>query len=400
MQGLVVRVMLALLCVVMSSACSRSNHRASVNAGRYGDVQVVAPQGEPRGEVIYFAEGAQSSARERPLLTSLAQGGAWVAVVDSTVYRQRLGGAPSTCRNMADDAALLTQKLLKQARAQQFFLPLLVAQGREAALARATAAGAAAGEFAGVLVTPGAPEPRPCTGDGDAVAVEPVPAEALVSRALEMMARPDGTQRLPLIEMPVAGSRRLAVVLSGDGGWRDLDKGIARELNQQGISVLGWNSLKYFWAERSQQQLGADLGQALQTYRQRWGADDVALIGYSFGADVLPFAYPQLPADQQQSVRFMSLLGMSHGATFEVRVGGWLGWGRSRETPVLPALERLQGVPLQCIYGTDEKDSLCRDLRGKPFIQTVERPGGHHFDRDPVALTNIVLQAWDAAPQR
>ncbi len=400
MQGYVVRVVAAVLCLALTNACSGSGSRHSINAGRYGHVQVIAPQGEPRGVVIYFAEGARPSAQEKPFTAALAQGGAWVAVVDAAAYRQQLGTDVPWCRSMADDAALLTQKLLKRSKAEQFFLPLLVGQGAQATLARDTAAGAAAGEFAGVLVAEREAAPVSCSGGGDAVAVTQVAADALQASALDVLAKQGGAQQLPLIEMPVAGSRRLAVVLSGDGGWRDLDKGIARELNQRGISVLGWNSLKYFWAERSQQQLGADLGQALQTYRQRWGADDVALIGYSFGADVLPFAYPQLPAEQQQSVRFMSLLGLSHGAAFEVRVGGWLGWGRSRETPVLPALEQLHVMPLQCIYGTDEKDSLCRDLRGKPFIQTVERPGGHHFDHDPVALTNILLEAWDAAPAR
>jgi type IV secretory pathway VirJ component len=29
--------------------------------------------------------------------------------------------------------------------------------------------------------------------------------------------------------------------------------------------------------------------------------------------------------------------------------------------------------------------------------QVVERPGGHHFDRDPVKLTQIILDGWNAA---
>ncbi len=77
--------------------------------------------------------------------------------------------------------------------------------------------------------------------------------------------------------------------------------------------------------------------------------------------------------------------------------GGWLGLGRQRETPVLPALMRVHGVAVQCIHGTAEKDSLCRDLRGEHVVQVVERPGGHHFDRDPARLTQIILDGWNAA---
>lgn len=400
MRNLVVRIVAMVLCTALATACSGSNSRQTLVAGRYGQVRVVAPQGEPRGVVIYFTGGAQLAAPELQLANALAQGGAWVAVLDAASYRQRLGDELPACKSLADDAALLTQKLLKQERAGQFFLPLLVGQGRQAALVRATAAGAAAGEYAGVLVAQDEGGPLACSGAGDAVAVEAVPVEALVPRALVALTRQAGAVQLPLVEMPVAGSRRLAVLLSGDGGWRDLDRGIARELNQRGISVLGWNSLRYFWKPRSPHELGADLGEALRTYRQRWDVDDVALIGYSFGADVLPFAYPQLPPEQQQPVRLMSLLGMSRGAVFEVHVGRWLGWGRAREIPVLPALEQVQGVQLQCVYGRSEKNSLCRELRGKPYMQVIERPGGHHFDRDPAALASSMLEAWNAAPAK
>ncbi|NEL42783.1 MAG: virulence factor, partial [Xanthomonas perforans] len=79
------------------------------------------------------------------------------------------------------------------------------------------------------------------------------------------------------------GSDRMVVMLSGDGGWRELDKGIAAQLQQQGVSVVGWNSLRYFWASRTPQQVGADLDRVIATYQQRWHIHHVALVGYSFG---------------------------------------------------------------------------------------------------------------------
>lgn len=204
--------------------------------------------------------------------------------------------------------------------------------------------------------------------------------------------------KLPLVELPVAGSRRLVVLLSGDGGWRALDKGLAREFNQRGISVVGWNSQRYFWKKRTSQELAADLEAVLANYGQRWQADDVALVGYSFGADVLPFAYPLLPQEQRAKVRLVSLLGLAHGAAFEVKLGGWFGWGRASDVPVQPALAGLQGVTRQCIYGAEEKDSLCRELQAGSGMQRVERPGGHHFDRNTTVLARVIVDAWDAAP--
>lgn len=202
--------------------------------------------------------------------------------------------------------------------------------------------------------------------------------------------------RLPLIELPVAGSQRLAIVLSGDGGWTAMDKGIAAELNRQGISVLGWNSLRYFWREKKPQQVADDLALVMRHYQLQWQADDVALIGYSFGADVLPFVYPRLPPSQRAKVRFMSLLGMAHEADFSVRIGGWLGLRSARARAIWPMIGGLRALPVQCIHGEKEKDSLCRDLHGQ-IAEVVQRPGGHHFDRDTVTLAQIILRRWQLA---
>ncbi|MEE7548767.1 virulence factor, partial [Xanthomonas sp. Kuri4-1] len=205
-----------------------------------------------------------------------------------------------------------------------------------------------------------------------------------------------GLAGLPLVELHAPGSDRLAILISGDGGWRELDKGIAADLQRRGVSVVGWNSLRYFWSEKSPQQVGSDLARVMVEYRRRWHADRVALVGYSFGADVMPFAYAQLPPAQRDAVQSISLLGLAHGADFKVRVGGWLGLGASSERPVLPALARLDPHRVQCIYGQQEKDTLCPELRARG-VAVVMRPGGHHFDHDPSALTDAIEQGWQRA---
>lgn len=61
-------------------------------------------------------------------------------------------------------------------------------------------------------------------------------------------ARVAGIANLPLIELPAEHRGPfLAIVLSGDGGWRDVDKDVAEKLRSEGVSVVGWDSLRYFW---------------------------------------------------------------------------------------------------------------------------------------------------------
>ena len=131
---------------------------------------------------------------------------------------------------------------------------------------------------------------------------------------------------LPLTELPVdQPSKLMAILLSGDGGWRDLDKTIAEDLQQQGIPVVGFDTLRYFWSKKTPQQTADVVAALIQTFMTKWHADKVALIGYSFGADVMPFAYNLLPPSLRDHVVLISLLGLSKSADFEISVRGWLG---------------------------------------------------------------------------
>ncbi len=200
---------------------------------------------------------------------------------------------------------------------------------------------------------------------------------------------------LPLIELPAPHPRgMLAIVISGDGGWRDLDKTIGEQLQKDGVSVVGWDALRYFWSEKTPEQVSRDLSRVLRVYGARWHADSFALIGYSFGADVMPFAYNRLPAELRDKVTIVSLLGFANAADFQIRVTGWLGMPPSTKAlPAKPAVERLPAGLVQCFYGQDEDDTLCPALVGTQEV--IRTSGGHHFDGGYDVLEKRILSGWE-----
>jgi type IV secretory pathway VirJ component len=200
---------------------------------------------------------------------------------------------------------------------------------------------------------------------------------------------------LPLAELPVDHpSKLMAILLSGDGGWRDLDKTIAEDLQQQGVPVVGLDTLRYFWSKKTPQQTADVVAALIQTFMTKWHADKVALIGYSFGADVMPFAYNLLPPSLRDHVVLISLLGLSKSADFEISVRGWLGEPPGPDAlPVLPQATKIPPHLVQCFYGQDETDTACPRL-AQLGAETFRRNGAHHYDGNYGALADAILAGF------
>lgn len=195
---------------------------------------------------------------------------------------------------------------------------------------------------------------------------------------------------LPLQEVHASGAAdEFALLLTGDGGWAGLDQELAARLAASGVPTVGLNSLKYFWSPRTPEQTARDVERILRHYLSAWNKQRVLLVGYSFGADVLPFVVTRLPADLQQRVASVSLLGIDANASFEVRVSDWVGSDNGGPA-TQPELARIAHLPVLCLYGQGEKDSICPGL--PQGMATREQVGtGHHFSGEYATLAERIL---------
>ncbi len=228
------------------------------------------------------------------------------------------------------------------------------------------------------------------------------PPSAVSARAFDRVATPQAAlgpppaqlADLPIVEVPVAAavaaqSNRFAVMLSGDGGWAGIDKGIGAAFAAQGIPVAGFDSLRYFWSARTPEGLASDLDRVIRYYAARWKRSEVVLIGYSQGADVLPFAINRLPAGTRARIRSTALLGPGQNASFEFHVTNWI--GPSGDRPIAPEARKLSASTTLCVYGVAEKDSLCPELAPR-HARPLPLTGGHHFGGDYDALAARILE--------
>ena len=425
-----------------------------IDTGSLGEVHQVNPIGAMRGLVVLFSNAGGWSSVSDDAATALARDGALVIGVDLPAYLHRLDAhSGEACHNVVGDIESISRQIQRERGNTSYRTPIIVGIGEGGVLAGAILAQAPAATVAGVIAFDPTPTLRTrvpvcstpiaiadpmggfsygpwltlpgywvvgCPTNGDNPGRQRIAAlkaagtpvdivEATTGGAAETLAAllrlrfaqtaaasTTGIANLPLIELPAEPhGPLLAVILSGDGGWRDLDKTIGEKLRSEGVSVIGWDSLRYFWSQKSPEQTARDLGAVIDTYMSRWGASKVALVGYSFGADVLPFAYDHLSPEAKMRVVQLSLLGIGTAADFEIRVAGWLGLPPGKNAlPTEPALAPIDPTMIQCFYGADEDDSACPLLLRKGQADVIRTTGGHHFDHDYGALARRILDGF------
>jgi type IV secretory pathway VirJ component len=190
-------------------------------------------------------------------------------------------------------------------------------------------------------------------------------------------------QGLSIIEVPpdtVGRTDLLAVHFTGDGGWGVTDNGVAHSLAAKGIGVAGVNSLKYFWTKKTPESSAQDLERIIAHYSVAWKARRVILIGYSFGADVMPFMINRLNPETRSRIAEVILISPGHQADFAFHVGSWIGTVGKNSLQVLPELEKLRGLKIICFYGTDDDDPLGPDLPSG-LAKTIPLETGHRVGR-------------------
>lgn len=419
----------------------------SFDFGMIPSGHVLLPKGEATAMVLLLSDSAGWSNRDTALAESLSGKGAFVIGIDLPAYYEALEKDEDDCVYMVSDIESLSQQVQRSVGGSIYRLPIVAGIGGGGALALAIAAQTpdatvqhtiaidpAAGiplqkelcteatrERNGSLSTYGLGDgdlPDPVTvvetaaapddgrahvaalvKDHDEIAVtdsDDDAATALAEAIDAVLEAPAADELgLPLSILETKPTRdTLAIIYSGDGGWRDIDKEIGQAFQDQGMPTIGVDALRYFWSERTPKETAADLSRIIGFYTKRWGVKHVLLVGYSFGADVLPTTFNLLPDADKAKVAELSLLAVSKSASFQISVMGWL--GADDDDASNPAqLARIDPKLIQCVYGSEDDDTVCPDLKPSG-VELIATAGGHHFDGDYAALAQRILAGLDA----
>jgi type IV secretory pathway VirJ component len=184
----------------------------------------------------------------------------------------------------------------------------------------------------------------------------------------------------------------LAVFVSGDGGWADIDEDVTEVLLDAGYGVVGIDASQYFRKAKTPEQLAADVTAIAMEYMATWQRRKLLLVGYSRGADLIPFAATRLDDMLAARVKAVVLLAPATYSSFEFHFADlWSNLRRSDSVDTLPEAQKVK-QRIICFYGSNEDDSLCPHLANNPAHTVIELSGGHHFDGDYTELGQRLLK--------
>jgi len=197
-------------------------------------------------------------------------------------------------------------------------------------------------------------------------------------------------QNLPIKEWAAkTHDRPLIFYLSGDGGMNKFSTDLCEGLNSRGFDVIALNSKSYFWSKKTPAKTAEDISHFLSEKLPGRKNQQIVLIGYSFGADVVPFILNRLSKEIDDKVLVSFLMASSGTTDFEIHWADIMGQNTKRSMDVVSEINKLRDERLVIISASDDKTLDVGRITLKRFTREV-LPGGHHFDGDTNEIVKVI----------
>lgn len=198
---------------------------------------------------------------------------------------------------------------------------------------------------------------------------------------------------LPVVLIPSAknaDSLPMVFLISGDGGWTSFESSFCDALASKGMPVVILDAQKYFWNDKTPEGTASDVGRATLHYMEQWHKKSFILVGYSFGASIVPFITNRLAGNVKQCLRKSFSLSPDITADFEIHIIDMLGASKQRNYNVIEETKRCQNKPV-FIFGQGEEESV-RASFSQTGAKVLTLPGNHHYNNNTAGLAETIFK--------
>jgi type IV secretory pathway VirJ component len=197
---------------------------------------------------------------------------------------------------------------------------------------------------------------------------------------------------LPLIAYPSTVNEKLplAFFISGDGGWTNFDQSVCMKLSEKGMPVVGLDAQKFFWNEKQPKETADDIIKAVNHYMQQWNKSSFVLIGYSFGASIVPFIASNFSISVKENLKGLYCFSPDETGDFEIHITDMLNFSNKEKYDVLSELKKNSRITTLCVFGSEEDGEIKKHF-SESGIKVEILPGSHHYDNNYDAVSGIII---------
>jgi type IV secretory pathway VirJ component len=193
-------------------------------------------------------------------------------------------------------------------------------------------------------------------------------------------------------EKTAISSTPVALIISGDGGWFYFEQHISDRLAAYGVPVIGIDIRKYFWNRKTPEICASDMAEVLNFYAKEWGKKRFIIIGYSQGAEIVPFLLTHFPDSLKSRVLSAIMLSPDVTTDFEVHVTNMLGLGSRQNTyNVIEEIKKMPKINAICIFG-DSENTPVPELLKATSVKVIFIPGDHHYKGNSAIIVQTMKE--------
>ena len=205
------------------------------------------------------------------------------------------------------------------------------------------------------------------------------------------MSAPAQVTTLPLQEWKAATESPLVFYITGDGGFNDFSTGLCTAINKAGYAVSSLNAKSYFWNKKTALQTATAIAAYVAKQFNGRQNQQLILVGYSFGADVIPFVVNKLPDAMRKKVGAVILLSPSGSTDLEIHFTDMFGGNKKRSMDVVAEINKMASPKTVTLFGSDETYFPVKDITLKNYINEVLL-GGHHLDGNTAEIAKTIIR--------
>jgi type IV secretory pathway VirJ component len=178
------------------------------------------------------------------------------------------------------------------------------------------------------------------------------------------------------------------IAMSGDGGWMDFTNTLCKESAKRGTTTIGFNPIPYFLDPKTPEKFAKDLQRIITNFSHVTNKNKVILIGYSFGAEVMPFALNKMSKEFQDKVIMIAIIAPSNLAS--LKVSPTYIYDPKEEIPLVPELQKTDKSKLY-VFCDDSKHSVCNFIPNKSNFKLIRLNAGHNLNGDWSGTAKSIL---------